>query len=169
MLRENLERNFGFILHDVARLLRTTYDRRVRDLGLTRSQWWVLTHLFRKDGITQSELAETLELEKPSLGRLLDRLETKGWVRRAADPKDRRAKRVFLTDAAQAPMQVMREVAAGVREDALAGLERRRPGSLCRCAAHHQVQSHGPGERRIQRQRAIRLLNRGKGRTKKAA
>jgi len=122
MLRENLERNFGFILHDVARLLRTTYDRRVRDLGLTRSQWWVLTHLFRKDGTTQSELAEILELEKPSLGRLLDRLESKGWVRRMEDPKDRRAKRVFLTEAAQAPMQVMREVAAGVREDALSGL-----------------------------------------------
>ncbi len=122
MLRENLQRNFGFILHDVARLLRTTYDRRVRDLGLTRSQWWVLTHLFRKDGITQSELAEILELEKPSLGRLLDRLEAKGWVRRAADPQDRRAKRVFLTDAADAPMQVMREIASGVRDDALSGL-----------------------------------------------
>jgi MarR family transcriptional regulator for hemolysin len=122
MLRENLERNFGFILHDVARLLRTTYDRRGRDLGLTRSQWWVLTHLFRKDGTTQSELADILELEKPSLGRLLDRLESKGWVRRMEDPKDRRAKRVFLTETAQAPMQVMREVAAGVREDALSGL-----------------------------------------------
>jgi len=122
MLRENLERNFGFILHDVARLLRTTYDRRVRDLGLTRSQWWVLTHLFRKDGITQSELAEILELEKPSLGRLLDRLESKGWVRRMEDPEDRRAKRIFLTDAAQTPMRIMRDIAAGVREDALSGL-----------------------------------------------
>ena len=122
MLRENLQRNFGFILHDVARLLRTTYDRRIRELGLTRSQWWVLTHLYRKDGITQSELAETLELEKPSLGRLLDRLEAKGWVRRAADIRDRRAKRVFLTDQVEAPMQVMREIAAGVREDALSGL-----------------------------------------------
>lgn len=122
MLRENLERNFGFILHDVARLLRTTYDRRVRELGLTRSQWWVLTHLFRKDGITQSELAEMLELEKPSLGRLLDRLEAKGWVRREMDARDRRAKRVFLTSAAETPMRVMRKIAAGVREDALSGL-----------------------------------------------
>ena len=122
MLRENLERNFGFILHDVARLLRTTYDRRVRELGLTRSQWWVLTHLFRKDGITQSELAEILELEKPSLGRLLDRLEAKGWVRREMDARDRRAKRVFLTLAAETPMRVMRKIAAGVREDALSGL-----------------------------------------------
>ena len=122
MLRENLQRNFGFILHDVARLLRTTYDRRVRDLGLTRSQWWVLTHLYRKDGLTQSELAEILELEKPSLGRLLDRLEAKGWVRRAADRRDRRVKRIFLTEQAEAPMQIMREIAAGVREDALCGL-----------------------------------------------
>jgi DNA-binding MarR family transcriptional regulator len=122
MLRENLERNFGFILHDVARLLRTTYDRRVRELGLTRSQWWVLTHLFRKDGMTQSELAEVLELEKPSLGRLLDRLEAKDWIRRVADTRDRRAKRVFLTHAAEEPMQVMRDIAAGVRADALSGL-----------------------------------------------
>ncbi len=122
MLRENLARNFGFILHDVARLLRTTYDRRVRGLGLTRSQWWVLTHLVRRDGITQSELAEVLELEKPSLGRLLDRLEAKGWVRREVDARDRRAKRVFLTGAAEAPMRVMRKIAAGVREDALSGL-----------------------------------------------
>lgn len=122
MLRENLQRNFGFILHDVARLLRTTYDRRVRDLGLTRSQWWVLTHLYRNDGLTQSELAEILELEKPSLGRLLDRLEAKGWVRRAADSRDRRAKRVFLTEQTEAPMQIMREIAARVREDALSGL-----------------------------------------------
>ena len=122
MLRENLQRNFGFILHDVARLLRVTYDRRVRELGLTRSQWWVLTHLYRKDGLTQSELAEMLELEKPSLCRLLDRLEANGWVRREADPSDRRAKRIYLTDQVEEPMQVMREIAAGVREDALSGL-----------------------------------------------
>ena len=122
MLRENLQRNFGFILHDVARLLRVTYDRRVRELGLTRSQWWVLTHLYRKDGLTQSELAEMLELEKPSLCRLLDRLEANGWVRRAADPSDRRAKRIYLTEQVEEPMQVMREIAAGVREDALSGL-----------------------------------------------
>ena len=80
MFREDLSRNFGFLVNDVARLLRTAYDRRVRALGLTRSQWWVVTHLFRASGVTQSELAEMLEIEKPTLGRLLDRLEAKGWV-----------------------------------------------------------------------------------------
>jgi len=169
MLRENLERNFGFILHDVARLLRTTYDRRVRELGLTRSQWWVLTHLFRKDGITQSELAETLELEKPSLGRLLDRLESKGWVRRAADPRDRRAKRVFLTDAAEAPMQVMREIAAGVREDALAGLSSsdraRFVDTLLTVKSNLMGQVNGTSRGNAR----MRTLTRGKGHTSEPA
>ena len=71
MDRENVERNFGFLMHDIARLLRTNYDRRVKRLGLTRSQWWVITNLYRKDGLTQSELAETLDIERASLGRLL--------------------------------------------------------------------------------------------------
>src|SRR6186997_2692056 len=112
MLREDLSRNFGFLLNDVARLLRTVYDRRIRELGLTRAQWWVLTHLFRADGITQTELAEVLEIEKPTLGRLLDRLEAKGWVRRTHDQRDRRIWRVRLT----------KEVEPALRRDALSGL-----------------------------------------------
>ena len=122
MFREDLSRNFGFILHDVARLLRTTFDRRVKALGFTRSQWWVLTHLFRNDGITQSELADILEVERPTLGRLLDRLEAKGWVRREADAADRRVKRVFLTEEIEPALRAMRAAAAEMRRDALAGL-----------------------------------------------
>jgi MarR family transcriptional regulator, transcriptional regulator for hemolysin len=122
MFREDTSRNFGFILHDVARLLRTTFDRRVRALGLTRSQWWVLTHLFRNNGINQSDLADTLEIEKATLGRLLDRLEAKRWVRREADVSDRRVKRVFLTREVEPAMKAMRTAAAEVRREALAGL-----------------------------------------------
>jgi MarR family transcriptional regulator for hemolysin len=125
MFREDLSRNFGFLINDVARLMRTAYDRRVRDLGLTRSQWWVLNHLFRNDGVTQSELAEVLEIERPTLGRLLDRLEAKGWVRREHDARDRRAWRVHLTDAVEPAMRRLRKVAAELRSDALAGLSER--------------------------------------------
>ena len=122
MFREDLSRNFGFLINDVARLMRIAYDRRVRDLGLTRSQWWVLNHLFRNDGLTQSELAEVLEIERPTLGRLLDRLEAKGWVRREHDARDRRAWRVHLTEAVEPAMRRLRKVAAELRSDALAGL-----------------------------------------------
>jgi len=122
MFREDLTRNFGFILNDVARLLRTAFDRRVKSLGLTRSQWWVLNHLFRNDGVTQSELADILEVEKATLGRLLDRLEAKGWVRRESHADDRRAKRVFLTEEVEPALKAMRAAAADLRRDALAGL-----------------------------------------------
>ena len=122
MFREDLSRNFGFILNDVARLMRTTFDRRVKALGLTRSQWWVLNHLFRNDGVTQSELADILEVEKATLGRLLDRMEQKGWVRREGHAGDRRAKRVFLTEEVEPAINTMRSAAADVRRDALSGL-----------------------------------------------
>jgi len=122
MLREDLSRNFGFLLNDVARLLRTTYDRRIRELGLTRAQWWVLTHLFRGDGVSQSELAVTLEIEPPTLGRLLDRLEAKGWVRREHDARDRRVWRVHLTAEVEPALRTMRKIAAELRRDALAGV-----------------------------------------------
>ena len=122
MFREDLSRNFGFILNDVARLMRTTFDRRVKSLGFTRSQWWVLNHLFRNDGVTQSELADILEVEKATLGRLLDRMEQKGWIRREGHAGDRRAKRVFLTDEVEPAIKAMRVAAAEVRRDALSGL-----------------------------------------------
>jgi DNA-binding MarR family transcriptional regulator len=122
MLREDLSRNFGFLLNDVAGLMRTAYDRRIRTLGLTRAQWWVLTHLFRGDGVSQTELAETLEIEKPTLGRLLDRLEAKRWIRREHDAHDRRIWRVHLTDEVEPALRTMRAIAAELRRDALAGL-----------------------------------------------
>jgi DNA-binding MarR family transcriptional regulator len=117
------DHNLGFLVHDVARLMRVAYDRRAKALGLTRSQWWVLNHLYFNEGITQSALADLLDVEKPTLGRLLDRLEAKGWIARQADPHDRRAKRVHLTGEVQAVMRALRGIAAGLRNDALEGMD----------------------------------------------
>jgi MarR family transcriptional regulator for hemolysin len=122
MFREDLSRNFGFILNDVARLMRTRFDRRVKSLGLTRSQWWVLNHLFRNDGATQSELADMLEVRKATLGRLLDRMEQKRWIRREEHAGDRRAKRVFLTEEVEPAIKTMRAAAAELRRESLSGL-----------------------------------------------
>ena len=100
MKNDEVERNLGFLIHDVARLMRTAFDRGTASIGLTRSQWWVMVYLYRQDGLTQTELAEVLDLGKVTLGGLIDRLEAKGWVKRQPDPVDRRVKRIFLTDQA---------------------------------------------------------------------
>jgi DNA-binding MarR family transcriptional regulator len=117
------ERNFGFLVHDIARLMRVAYDRRARGLGLTRSQWWVLNHLYFNQGITQSALADVLDIERPTLGRLLDRLEAKGWVERRADASDRRVKRIYLTGEVKDLMRALRQIAAGLRVAALNGID----------------------------------------------
>jgi MarR family transcriptional regulator, transcriptional regulator for hemolysin len=119
---EDDKRNFGILLHDVARMMRVGYDRRMKPLGLTRSQWWVLNRLYFLEGTWQSELASELDIEKATLGRLLDRLEEKGWVVRKPDPEDRRAKQVFLTEKVEPTMRIMREQAADTNAEALASL-----------------------------------------------
>lgn len=116
------ERSFGFLLHDIARLLRKRFDQRARALGLSRSQWQVLAHLSRHEGINQSGLAEILEIENITLGRLIDRMEEAGWVERRPDRNDRRARLLYMTDKVTPMMERMRALAEETRNEALAGL-----------------------------------------------
>ena len=120
--RPEWDLRLGYLIHDVSRLRRMMFDRALAPLGITRSQWWVLLHVFRNDGVTQSELADILEIEKATLGRLVDRLESNGWLKRESDATDRRAKRIYLTEAVEPAMKAMRTAAADVRRDALSGL-----------------------------------------------
>ena len=117
-----LERNPGYLVHDVARLLRREFDRRVKHLGLTRAQWVVLAHLYRNDGRTQRALADELDMEPAPLGRLIDRLEESGWVRRAPSAADRRANLVHLTDKIIPLIEEMRAAANNLYKDAFKGM-----------------------------------------------
>ncbi len=95
----NSSLRFGFLIHDVSRLRRIVVDRALKPLGITRSQWWVLAFLSRRDGMTQTALAADLDLTKVAIGGLCDRMEASGFVERRSDPNDGRARRVFLTPA----------------------------------------------------------------------
>src|SRR5689334_3033341 len=106
--RTGPEDTFGFVLHDVARLLRKRFDQRARALGLTRAQWQVLAHLARAEGINQSGLADILEIENITLGRLVDRLEEAGWVERRLSGQDRRVRLLHLTEKAKPILGRMR-------------------------------------------------------------
>jgi DNA-binding MarR family transcriptional regulator len=118
-LKEIFEENIGLLIHDVARLLRVLYDRQMASIGLTRSQWWLLTYLFFKDGINQSELAILMDMEKAPLSRLLDRMEIKGWVIRKNESKDRRTKNIYLSESVKPLISSMRDKAAKYRSESL--------------------------------------------------
>src|SRR5438552_4477825 len=100
----------GFLIHDVSRLRRSAFDRVLKPLNVTRSQWWVLAYLSREDGMTQSQLAEELDLGKVAMGGLIDRLEKSEFGRREPDATDRRVNRVFLEPKSKQLIARMRKV-----------------------------------------------------------
>ena len=97
-------------------------DRRARQHDLSRARWQVLFVLAREQGLKQAELAERLDVAPISLGRQLDNLEQEGLVERRRDALDRRCFRIYLTDAAQPALEVLKVLADETRAEALAGL-----------------------------------------------
>ena len=96
-----------YMMHELSRLISTHFDKTVSVHQLTHGQWWGLMHVFENEGVTQSELASIMQMGRPSTGKLLRRLEQKGWIERRSDPSDSRLKRVFLGDAAVPVFMVM--------------------------------------------------------------
>jgi MarR family transcriptional regulator, transcriptional regulator for hemolysin len=121
-MEDNFDQSLGFVIHDVARMLRWEFDRRAQTIGLTRSQWSVLAFLLREDGVQQQRLAELMELTPITMTGLLDRLERDGWVERRPDPADRRAKRIFLTKKVLPVMKKLKALGKEVRQFAVEGL-----------------------------------------------
>ena len=118
-MKEIFEENIGLLIHDVGRLLRVLHDRQMASIGLTRSQWLLLTYLYFKDGINQTELASLMDMEKAPLSRLLDRMEIKGWIIRKNETKDRRIKNIYLSESVKPFVSSLREKAAKYRKDSL--------------------------------------------------
>jgi DNA-binding MarR family transcriptional regulator len=131
----NTDDYIGVVISDVARLIRTAFDRRVRELGITRAQWLLLTRLHRHPGVSQSELAELMEVERASAGRMIDRMEANGWVERRAQNGDRRVKRVYLTEEAERVHRRIWRVAEDTVENALSDLSAAEAAQLMRLLA----------------------------------
>lgn len=113
----------GFVLMDVARLLRARIDRAFESsgLGVTAGEARTLAYARQYPGLRQSALAERMNVEPMTLVGFLDRLEARGLVRREADPTDRRAKIVQLSDEGRALAARVCKVARRTRERALEG------------------------------------------------
>lgn len=90
------EPSIGLKVSWLARMLRTRFDARARAIGLTRSQWRMIATIRMIEGATQAQLAQRLEINSVTAGRIIDRLEAAGHVERRADPEDRRANRLYL-------------------------------------------------------------------------
>lgn len=145
--------NLGSIIADVSHLMRRAFDERARGIGLSRPQWRVLTMLRRHEGINQGGLAELIEVEPITLCRMVDRLQEADLVERRADPLDRRAWRLHLTDKANGILEEMRPMAESLFDEAMAGLDASEKASL--------FQMLGRVRNNLSRRPAQELVNNG--------
>ena len=113
---------FGYTLGRVSRQWRYLVDARLKTFGLTEATWRPLRHVARfEKPPRQKDLAESLGIEGPSLVRLLDALESDGFiVRRGTD--DRRTKTIHLTPRGEKLGRKIEAVVTEVRDVVLAGI-----------------------------------------------
>jgi len=117
-------RNFGFLVHDVSRLIKRRFDRKARQTGLpiTRRQAAVVLYIARNEGVSQTEVATWLDLEPIALVRMLDKLNDEGLVERRAHPTDRRVRTLWLTPAARPMVTQILAINKTIREEAFASM-----------------------------------------------
>lgn len=115
---------FGYLVHDVSRMRRTVMDQTVAPLGLTRSQWSILSTLSRSsnEGMMQADIARLMDVGKVTIGGLVGRLEATGLVERRSDAKDKRAKKVYITEMGYNTIHAMIDVAQVMNDEILVGI-----------------------------------------------
>ena len=124
-MKHSLHRDLVLLMSDLARMVRTLADARARDHGMTRAQWMILVRLDRQPGMSQNELAALIEVEPITVGRLIDRLERRGMVKRCADPSDRRIWRLRPTEAARPMLREIMKARAEINDILIAGLAKK--------------------------------------------
>jgi DNA-binding MarR family transcriptional regulator len=128
----SLGRAFGFLVHDLSRLVKRRFERRARQMGLpiTRQQAAVILNIASNQGVSQAEVAAWLGIEPIALVRMLDKLHEEGLVERRPHPTDRRIRTLWLTPAASAVVQRILAINEAIRQEAFAGLPAETRGAL---------------------------------------
>jgi MarR family transcriptional regulator, transcriptional regulator for hemolysin len=122
--RTEVGRAFGFLVHDVSRLIKRRFERRARQMGLpiTRQQAAVVLNIASNEGVSQAEVAAWLGIEPIALVRMLDKLHEEGLVERRAHPTDRRVRTLWLTPAARSVVTQILAINKAIGEEAFAGM-----------------------------------------------
>ncbi len=124
------DKNLTFMIQDVARLMRRNFNRRVGSLALTQAQWQALAYIKRNPGISQSALADIIEVQPISVARLIDRMEAAGWVERRPDPDDRRAVKLYVQVKSGSVLEQMAVHGAEMRGQAMQNLNQKEKAAL---------------------------------------
>jgi DNA-binding MarR family transcriptional regulator len=110
-----------YLLAQANRVVTATLERLLAQEGATIEHWRVLEVLSDEQGRSMGELAQLVLMNHPALTKLMDRMVSRGWAHRAADPADSRKVLVFITDAGLAFAARLRQRVAEYHEAIDAG------------------------------------------------
>ena len=124
MPQTTMEERFSAALHHTSRIWKTGLDRRLKFLGLSQAAWMAVAVAAKSDQpLSQTELANAVGVEAPTMVPMLDRLVRDGLVQRLPSATDRRIKLVALTDAGRALYDKLKAEANAYRKEVLAGVD----------------------------------------------
>ena len=117
MTKYDFESSIGFVVNTTAKAFQKALDAELRkNVGVTISQWRVISTLTRQTGITQKEIADRVGIESSTLVPIIDKMEKDGFVKRKLDDEDRRINRIYLTTKADDLWNAMIECALRIRK-----------------------------------------------------
>ncbi len=115
--------SIGYKIGRLSRSAHVYFKHRFGELGLGHAQGLTLHHICRHDGMDQLALLEKVRLDKSSLTSQLQKLEENGYISRESDPRDRRAKRIVITDKTRAIEADLHDIFASWTGVLTAGLD----------------------------------------------
>ncbi|MGI0069861.1 MAG: MarR family winged helix-turn-helix transcriptional regulator [Nitrosotalea sp.] len=117
MTKYDFETSVGFIVNATAKTFQKVLDSELRkNVGVTISQWRVISTLVLHPGLTQKEIADKVGIEGATLVPVIDKMEKEGLLKRKPDSKDRRVNRIYLTPKADSLWNSMTECALRIRK-----------------------------------------------------
>ena len=122
MLQYDFENSVGYWVCQASHALQRAFNEELEPQGVTFRQAQVLGCLAMEQRLSQTDLAERMRIEPPTLVGILDRMERDGWIRRATDTADRRKKLVEATPAARPAWKKITAAAHRVRGRATRGM-----------------------------------------------
>jgi len=114
--------SINFLLNMVCRAQRGKMSEALTEIGLYAGQEMFLWHLWRQDGLTQSQMVERMCVQPPTVSKMLDRLERTGLVERRPDSEDSRISRVYLTEQGHRSQRAVRDIWTDLEQRIVAGL-----------------------------------------------
>lgn len=119
----NLDDCLAFIMSSSAKEFANALERRMRNCEVNRTQWMAMHFIHVNGSLSQVDLAAQMNVTEPSIARMVQIIEQRGYLERGDVAGDKRRKTVSLTEEGERVYQETLPVAEKFKDDCVAGVD----------------------------------------------